>query len=246
MVNIVRHAKESAIVGDEAMQAFRDQWQVYQKLVDNNYLAHREVRDILHCQLAETVGRPFRFLDLACGDASMTVAALKETAVTEYHGIDLSAPALALAKKTVASLSCQVRLEQNDFVAAMRERTEPADVVWIGLSLHHLQTPEDKREFMHVVRSVIGDSGLFLIFEPASLEGETRPAYLERYEAFIRSAWTALTPAEKKILWDHVRTCDFPEQPSVWSQLGHDAGFTHVHDLFTDGPQLLKVFSYRP
>ena len=246
MVHIVRQASDSPTVGDDAMRAFRDQWQVYQKLVDNNYLSHREVREILHRQLAATITRPFRFLDLACGDASMTVAALKETPVTEYHGIDLSAPALAMAKKTVESLACQFRLEQNDFVAAIRERTEPADVVYIGLSLHHLQTPEDKRQFMRAVRSAIGDSGLFLIFEPASLEGETRPAYLERYETFINAAWTALTPAEKDILWTHVRTCDFPEQPSTWTQLGRDAGFSEVHDLFTDAPQLLKVFSYRP
>jgi ubiquinone/menaquinone biosynthesis C-methylase UbiE len=246
MVHIVRQASDSPTVGDDAMEAFRDQWQVYQKLVDNNYLSHREVRDILHRQLAETITRPFRFLDLACGDASMTVAALKETPVTEYHGIDLSAPALAMAKKTVESLACRARLEQNDFVPAIRERTDPADVVYIGLSLHHLQTPEDKRQFMRAVRSAIGDSGLFLIFEPASLEGETRPAYLERYETFINAAWTALTPAEKNILWTHVRTCDFPEQPSTWTQLGHDAGFSEVQDLFTDTPQLLKVFSYRP
>lgn len=246
MVHIVRQASDSPTVGDDAMQAFRDQWQVYKKLVDNNYLSHREVRDILHRQLAETITRPFRFLDLACGDASMTVAALEETPVTEYHGIDLSAPALAMAKKTVESLACQFRLEQNDFVAAIRERTEPADVVYIGLSLHHLQTPEDKRQFMRAVRSAIGDSGLFLIFEPASLEGETRPAFLERYETFINAVWTALTPSGKDILWTHVSTCDFPEQPSTWTQLGRDAGFSEVHDLFTDAPQLLKVFSYRP
>jgi|HubBroStandDraft_6_1064221.scaffolds.fasta_scaffold79665_2 cyclopropane fatty-acyl-phospholipid synthase-like methyltransferase len=246
MVHIVRQASDSPTVGDDAMQAFRDQWQVYQKLVNNNYLSHREVRDILHRQLAETITRPFRFLDLACGDASMTVAALKETSVTEYHGIDLSAPALAMAKKTVASLSCRARLEQHDFVAAIRERTDPADVVYIGLSLHHLQTAEDKRRFMRAVRSAIGDNGLFLIFEPASLEGETRPAFLERYEAFINAVWTAFTPTEKDILWTHVRTCDFPEQPSIWTQLGHDAGFSEVQDLFTDAPQLLKVFSYRP
>jgi ubiquinone/menaquinone biosynthesis C-methylase UbiE len=250
MPDIVRQAAASPAVGEEAMQAFRHQWQVYQKLVDNNYLSHREVRGILHRQLAETFGQPFRFVDLACGDASMTVAALQGTAVTEYHGIDLSAPALAMARKTVESLSCKVRLEQQDFVAAMRERTEPADVVYIGLSLHHLQTPEEKRDFMRQVRPVIGERiggrGLFLIFEPASLEGETRAAYLERYESFIHSAWTGLTSAEKTILWDHVRTCDFPEPASIWTQLGHDAGFANINELFTDGPQLLKVFSYRP
>jgi len=246
MANIVQHANESPTPGDEAIQPFRDQWQVYQKVVDNNHLSHREVQGVLHRQLAETVVRPFRFLDLACGDASMTVAALKGTAVTEYHGIDLSAAALAMAMKTVGSLSCNVRLEQNDFVAAIRDRTEPADVVYIGLSLHHLPTPQDKLALMRAVRSVIGPDGLFLIFEPASLEGETRPAYLERYDTFIHSVWTALTPAEQNILWTHVRTCDFPEQPSVWTQLGDDAGFTQVHDLFTDAPQLSKVFSYRP
>jgi hypothetical protein len=99
---------------------------------------------------------------------------------------------------------------------------------------------------MRSVRSTLGDGGLFLIFEPANLEGETRAAYLERYEQFIESDWTALSPAERNILWTHVRTCDFPEQPSTWLQLGHDAGFTEVTDLFTDAPKFSKVISYRP
>jgi ubiquinone/menaquinone biosynthesis C-methylase UbiE len=245
MVNIVRQATGSAIVDDEATRAFRHQWQAYQKLVDHDYFAHREVGAILHRQLAETVGRPFRFLDLACGDASMTVAALQETPVIEYHGIDLSGPALELAKKSVESLPCPVRLEQNDFVAAMRERRDPADVVWIGLSLHHLQT-DDKRELMRAIRSVIGDDGLFLIYEPFRLEGETRAVYLERYEKWSGSVWTALDPEEWIIMWEHVRTADFPEQASVWAQLGRDAGFGHVRELFTDPAGMSKLFSYRP
>jgi ubiquinone/menaquinone biosynthesis C-methylase UbiE len=246
MVEIVRNAQQSPSLGDDASQPFREQWQVYQKVVDNNYLAHREVRGVLHRQLTEAVGRPFRFLDLACGDASMTVAALEGTPVREYEGIDVSAAALAMAKKIVASLSCPTRLEQHDFVAAMRERTEPADVVYVGLSLHHLPAPEAKRDFLRSVRAVMGQEGLLLIFEPTSLEQETRPAYLERYDAFLHSTWIALTPAEQTILWTHVRTCDYPEQPSTWTQLGHDAGFTRVQDLFTDAAKMHRVFAYRP
>lgn len=245
MVNIVRHATGSPIVDDEAMRAFRNQWQAYQKLVDHDYLAHREVGRILHRQLVETVGRPFRFLDLACGDASMTIASLKETPVIEYHGIDLSAPALDLAKKSVDSLSCEAQLEQNDFVAAMRERPEPADVAWIGLSLHHLQT-NDKRELMREVRGVVGDGGLFLIYEPARLDGESRPAFLERFDNVYRSAWSALTPAEWDIIWEHVQAADFPEPASDWAQLGRDAGFDGARELFTDPAGILKVFCYRP
>ncbi|HEX4073708.1 MAG TPA: class I SAM-dependent methyltransferase [Planctomycetaceae bacterium] len=231
---------------NDASQPFREQWQVYQKVVDNNYLAHREVRGVLHRQLVEAVGRPFRFLDLACGDASMTVAALEGTPVRAYEGIDISAAALAMAKRTVASLSCPARLKENDFVAAMRERTEPADVVYVGLSLHHLPAPEAKRDFLRSVRTVMGEEGLLLIFEPTSLEHETRPAYLERYEPFLHTTWIALTPAEQNILWTHVRTSDYPESPSTWTELGHDAGFTRVELLFTDTANMHRVFAYRP
>jgi ubiquinone/menaquinone biosynthesis C-methylase UbiE len=244
MVIISRNGTESANASDEAMRAFREEWAVYRKLVENNYLSHREVRRLVHGQLTESAQRPFRFLDLACGDASMTVAALGGTAVSEYHGIDLSAPALEMAQNTVAALSCKVRLEQQDFVAAIRQRTEPADVVYIGLSLHHLETPTKKRDFMHFVRAALGDTGLFLIFEPATLEGETRAAYLERYEAVIYSQWHALTRSEQDGVWTHIRTFDFPETPSTWLQLGKEAGFREGHDLFTDPPQLLKVFSF--
>jgi hypothetical protein len=75
---------------------------------------------------------------------------------------DLSQAALDLASKNVESLACPATLEHRDFVAALRDRPEPADVTWIGFSLHHLLGPA-KLEFMREVRSVVGDRGLFLI-----------------------------------------------------------------------------------
>ena len=245
MVNILRHAPASPVVDEEAMQTFRHQWQVYSKLVDNDYLSHQAVRAVLHRELVAEVNRPFRFLDLACGDARLTVAALQGTPVIHYHGIDLSAPALALARQTVEALACPVELEQADFVSAMRERPEPADVVWIGLALHHLQTP-DKQVLMREVRSAVGDGGRFLIYEPVRHEGESRPAYLDRFEQTNHSAWAALTPEEWAAILAHVRAADFPEPPSVWAQLGRDAGFPDVRDLFTDPTGLYTVFCFRP
>ena len=98
MVNILHHSSASPVVDEEAMQTFRHQWQVYSKLLDNDYLSTRAVRAVLHRELVTDVNRPFRFLDLACGDARLTVAALQGTSVIHYHGIDLSAPALAMAR----------------------------------------------------------------------------------------------------------------------------------------------------
>src|SRR5215472_18306043 len=195
MVNILRHASTSPVLDEQAMQAFRHQWQVYSKLVDNDYLSHLAVGAVLHRELVTDVNRPFRFLDLACGDARLTVAALQGTPVIHYHGIDLSAPALAMARQTMEALACPIELEQVDFVSAMRARREAADVVWIGLALHHLQTP-DKGVLMREVRAAVGDSGRFLIYEPIRHEGESRPAYLDRFEQINHSAWAALTSEE--------------------------------------------------
>jgi len=245
MVNILRHASASPVVDEQAMQTFRHQWQVYSKLVDNDYLSHQAVHAVLHRELMTDVNRPFRFLDLACGDARLTVAALQGTPVIHYHGIDLSAPALAMARQTVETLACPVELEQEDFVSAMRGRPEPADVVWIGLALHHLQT-RDKRVLMREVRAVIGDGGRFLIYEPVCREGESRPAYLDRFEQVNHSAWAALTSEEWAAMLAHVRAADFPEPSSVWAQLGRDAGFRDVCELFTDPTGFYKVFCFRP
>ena len=133
MVNILRRA--SPVLDEQAMEAFRHQWQVYSKLVDNDYLSHQAVHAVLHRELVTDVNRPLRFLDLACGDARLAVAALQGTPVTQYHGIDLSAPALAMARQTVEALACPVELEQEDFVSAMRARREPA---WPCTTFRHL------------------------------------------------------------------------------------------------------------
>jgi SAM-dependent methyltransferase len=245
MVNILRHAPAAPVLDEQAMQAFRHQWQAYRKLVDCDYLSHQAVGAVLHRVLVEQVHRPFRFLDLACGDASLTVAALRGTPVIHYHGIDLSAPALALARETVEALPCPVELELADYVAAMRQRPEPADVAWIGLSLHHLQTL-DKEVLMREVRAAVGPAGLFLIYEPTRHEGESRPAYLDRFERINHAAWTALTPDEWAIIIAHVRSADFPEPQSVWAQLGRDAGFADVRELYTDPSGFYTVFCLRP
>jgi hypothetical protein len=54
---------------------------------------------------------------------------------------------------------------------------------------------------MRDVRSAVGDGGLFLIYEPVCHEGESRPAYLDRFEQTNHSTWAALTPEEWLPFW---------------------------------------------
>ena len=78
---IERGEPPSGTSKSSAAALFQRQWRIYRKVVDNNYLFHREAYERLHNLLIAEVAGPFYFLDVACGDASATVDALKGTQV---------------------------------------------------------------------------------------------------------------------------------------------------------------------
>lgn len=221
---------------------FRRQWQIYRKVVENNYLFHREAYDRLRRILVDEVVQPFRFLDIACGDASASILALKGTRIAHYYGIDSCRTALELADEALETLACPVTLDQSDFVEALRDHSEPVDVAWIGLSLHHLLTPE-KLTVMRQIRTIVGDHGLFLIYEAASPDGEDRGAWLRRWD-LQKPSWTAFTPEEWDAVTAHVYAADFPETASQWNSLGYEAGFGRVRELFVSPTDLIRMYCF--
>ncbi len=172
----------SQAADDAAMEFFQQDWMTYRKIVDSDYLFHREAYGRLHQLLQEEAAPGFHFLDIACGDASATMVALGGTRIGKYHGIDLSEPALRLARAQLAALACPIVLEQRDFFDALTEQPETADVVWIGLSLHHFQNPE-KLRLMRAIRRSLGAGGILAIYENAGPDGDTREAWMERWDA---------------------------------------------------------------
>ena len=239
-------ASQLATAGEvTALEIFQNQWDVYRKFLKYDYLSNAEAAAALRAFLTGEVMRPYRFLDLACGDASGIVPALAQTPIEQYRGVDLSAPALALAKDNLAALPCTVMLDEADFSTAMRGQRQPEDIVWISLSLHHLDT-DAKLAFMRDVRQGLEAGGAFLVYEPTRRDGEDRPAYLDRFEDIGRRAWTELTPTEFAEALKHVRTCDLPETVSEWERLGRDAGFASSRELYKSPTDLFRLFLYRP
>jgi SAM-dependent methyltransferase len=225
-----------------ALEIFQNQWEVYRKFLTYDYLSNAEATATLRAFLTGEVARPYRFVDLACGDASGIVTALEATPIEQYRGVDLSAPALALARNNLAVLPCTVKLDEADFSTAMRD---PADIVWISLSLHHLDT-DAKLAFMREVRAALAPQGAFLAYEPTRRDGEDRAAYLDRFEDIGRRDWTELSETEFAEALKHVRTCDLPETVSDWERLGREAGFASSRQLYTSPTDLFRLFLYRP
>jgi hypothetical protein len=229
---------------NEPSQAvFQQEWRIYRTLVDENYLFHREAYACLRRILGEGVRRPFRFLDVACGDATASVDALTGTAVTHYHGIDLSAAALGLARPALAALDCPVTLEHADYVEALRDWSGPADVIWIGLSLHHLRTAE-KLEILRTIRAILADDGHLLLYEDTSPDGEDREGWLRRWDA-QQPLWTAYTPEEWATITAHVHAADYPETASRWVSLAREAGFAEAREAFVAPSDLFRLYWMR-
>jgi SAM-dependent methyltransferase len=235
-------AGSRAVADESTIAMFQAEWDTYRKMVENNFLFHREAYSRLHDVLAEQYARPFHFLDIACGDASASAGALAGTAVAAYTGIDFSALALDLAAKNLANLGCPVTLVQGDFLEAIDESRTPVDVVWIGLSLHHLLAP-GKLAFMRKVRSMLKPGGRLMVFENTSPDGEDRPAWLDRWDQ-QRPHWHAYTEDEWTRMANHVHAADFPETLSTWQALGRDAGFHSIEDLYATPTDLFRLWSF--
>lgn len=228
---------------EPSQAVFQQEWRIYRILVDGNYLFHQEAYACLHRILVEGVRRPFRFLDVACGDATASAKALARTAITHYRGIDLSAAALELARGALAELGCPVTLEHADYVDALRGWSDAVDVVWVGLSLHHVRTPE-KLEVLKAIRTVLPDDGHLLLYEAASPDGEDRAGWLRRWEE-QRPRWTC-EPAEWETMTAHVHAADHPETSAGWVSLANEAGFANVREAFIAPSDLFRLYWMTP
>jgi len=227
----------------KAALLFQREWETYRKIIDHNYLHHNEAYAALRGLVAEIAG-PLTFLDLACGDASSTVEALSGSQLSRYVGIDLSELALANAATNMHRLAAPSTLLLGDMAGALTRWTEPADLIWIGLSLHHFRTNE-KRAIMHDARRIVGAWGRLAIYENVMVDGETRSQWMDRWDR-QRPDWRMMSDEEWNAVTSHVHESDYPETFEVWSELGRSAGFGRVRELYQSPTRLFGVLEFGP
>jgi SAM-dependent methyltransferase len=227
----------------EAVHAFFSQWDIYRLCIEHNTLFHREVGAILRRELLPSTA-PFTFLDLACGDADLTAAALRGTRMSSYTGVDFSAPALALAANKIAELGCPRTLHEADFTEFLRQNKMQFDVIYLGLSLHHLER-ETKREMMAHLRRATAPGGTFYLFEPFLRPGEHREGYVARWAAAMDGPYDPFPPEARDALREHVRASEKPESQDEYLSAARAAGFEDGKILFTDPDNFYSLFRFR-
>jgi SAM-dependent methyltransferase len=237
------HPPEAASSREEATDLFRRHWDIYRKVVENDHMSHKAAYGVLGEILRTEVDRPFSFADLACGDAYSSSRCLADSQVLEYTGIDLSEWALKLAEQELQRLETPRRLICGRFEELDRYLDRNQDVLWVGLSIHHLSRPE-KLRFMEKAKRMLAPGGLFLIYEPIYSEEDSAGTYAERFRDLATGRWLGLTASELDTVCEHVGGFDVPELPEQWIRLGHEAGFGSADRLYTDPTGLYSLFRY--
>ena len=227
----------------ERVRQFFDQWHLYKKVVAFNYLHHREAYAALAGAL-DRFDKPFRFLDLGAGDAAWTSQVLQGRPLRRYEAVDLSPVALDLARKNFARTDCEALFTVGDFCDALRSGSDVEDVIFIGLSFHHLPLA-DKRVMLPVIRKRLAEHGSFLCYEPIHAENESRAQVLERWWQDVLRDWTELTPEELSAVQDHVFNNDYPESCETYARIAREAGFAETRVLYRDPHSFYAVIECR-
>lgn len=218
-------------------QFFNEQGLVYQKVLNNNYINHREIYSILHQFLVNYYNKPFNMLDLGCGDASFTAETLLDTKINSYCGIDLSKPYLALARNNMAKFPGEkIFIQGNLFesVFQLREnREDNFDAILASFSLHHLSL-EQKDRLISQLPHLLKADGVFILIDVVRLPGEDRETYIKRYLTHIRQDWSLLTPQELFAAEEHISSSDFPETKETLNSFALKHGFCRVDCLYSD------------
>jgi ubiquinone/menaquinone biosynthesis C-methylase UbiE len=225
-------------------EIFIKNWAIYKKIIENDNMSHSDGYAKLREILMKDMKRPFSFLDLACGDAYYSSKVLEDTKAVKYIGIDVSAEALSFAKEELRNSGFESTFIRADFFDFDKIIEKPVDVVWVGFSVHHLETA-DKLEFMKKVKKALSSDGLFIVYEPILWEGENQGSYYERFKETFYLHWTGLSKEETESLLEHVRESEKPETAEDWIKLGKEAGFNQAEKVFSEKTGLYELFKFK-
>jgi SAM-dependent methyltransferase len=227
-------------------ELFDSQWQLYNKILDNNYMGHQEIHGALRNFLL-SYSKPFSVLDLGCGNASFISQILLGTNISAYHGIDLSEAALLIAQRNLATIPCTKAFTVGDIVELIpqlvNEHSKSFDIILSTFAIHHLNL-EQKGFVISQLSRLLKENGVFVLLDIIRRDDEAREAFIQRMVERVQQEWSLLTPEEITITCDHISSGDFPETQETLYLLGQKNGFKNVSCLYKDARHTSQVLCF--
>ena len=208
------------------IEIFMKSWSVYQEVIENNYMFHREITQTVKSSLDASRGHDLiRILDLGCGDASMALPMLSVEKVLTYVGCDLSQPALDIAHQNLVAKGIPHQCICDDMLqVATEQHDESIDLVLSSYALHHLNALQ-KQQIVRDVFRMLKPGGCFVLIDIFREAEEDRPAYMRNYMGYLRANWKNLSKNSQDLIVDHATEYDFPETSEFYTTLCRKNGF---------------------
>ncbi len=221
--------------------ALFQEWRVYEKLLIHDYMDHLAFFDRLAREITARFDRPVAILDLGCGDLTPVRPLLAAVPVAHYVGIDESEVALSIARVHLEEGAVPRQLVAGDMLEVLKTQRGPFDVIIASFSLHHLADPDQKRAVFAACAPLLSSDGFLAVIDVFTSPLEPRDEYVERWIHHADTRYVALGPEEKQLLFEHVRTRDFPVSLEECRILGEAAGLPGFIVLLEDSPRLNRL-----
>lgn len=207
---------------------FFSSWDNYRAVIDSDAMEHRAIYAAIHEILMER-NTPFSLLDLGCGDAAGTGPAMAETLVDHYIGVDIAAPALSFAARTLENSPARIDLRVADIEQALDDSEAGFDVILACFVIHHLQ-PDAKRAVLAKVLDRLNVGGELILIDLVRQDGWTRADFLTLQDARIRT-WPIGSDRQERTV-GHANGFDFPEEISTLPRWAQEIGYTAVVEFY--------------
>lgn len=210
-----------------ASEIFLKSWKLYQKIIHENYMFHREISEALRSASRKTnTNQGLNIFDLGCGDASMAIPLLSRGLVQSYSGCDLSKPALEIAHSWLKEQDIEHKLLCDDMCKVISELPDKSfDIVFSSYAIHHLNATQ-KRLLIKEISRTLRPSGQFILIDIFREPSETRADYMAHYMSAIRETWVNLSESEQALVANHATEYDFPEQTDFYENTCLKNGFS--------------------
>lgn len=217
-------------------QVFKRQWEIYQVILDGDYLEHKALYGALQQYLhRKAASRPLRLLDLGCGDSDYISRVIEECGgralVASYTGVDLSAPAMEISKENINRAlkgTDQAEWHTADFLSFATSCQEEYDCILMSFAMHHLTSNEKAEILVQCHRLLQNSGGAFLMVDIMRQPDETLTDYHVRSQRDVDHNWVGLTPEARAPFTDHMLKYDFPETFDLLESISKAAGFKNV------------------
>jgi len=204
---------------------FEKNWQIYQKIIANNYMLHQElalessaVLDIIARDKAVDI------LDLGCGDAKQISKQLSSIPVNSYTGIDLSNPALTLARENLNAVNVECDFLVGPMESLIKNNNKQYNIIYSSYAMHHLHDA-DKKIFLVDCFNSLSIDGAFILIDLFKNENQSLEDFKRNYTDTLYADWNMLNQEEKEMVINHIQEYDFPTQQSTLIDWAKEVGF---------------------